>query len=90
MEALLKGFPTELLEREIFEKRTSWNLLYCKQTQDYYVEELLSLVDALGWTRFHFLGNSWGTLESLVLSLAPLKVGPNPHKITYCILLIYL
>eukprot|EP00931_Biecheleriopsis_adriatica_P055997 TRINITY_DN33197_c0_g1_i1.p1 TRINITY_DN33197_c0_g1~~TRINITY_DN33197_c0_g1_i1.p1 ORF type:complete len:447 (-),score=67.78 TRINITY_DN33197_c0_g1_i1:189-1529(-) len=50
-------------------------------TIDYYVEELQALVDHLGWSAFHFVGNSWGTiigqkygflqdprLQSLVLS----------------------
>eukprot|EP00439_Symbiodinium_sp_Y106_P063195 s1011_g9.t1 len=40
-------------------KKAPWLL-----TVDYYVEELRSLVDFLGWQQFHLLGSSWGTILS--------------------------
>ncbi|CAE7252665.1 pip [Symbiodinium natans] len=33
-------------------------------TVDYYVEELRTLVTALGWKQFHLVGSSWGTILS--------------------------
>ena len=49
-------------------------------TTDYYVEELEALIAHLGWTKYHVLGSSWGTMVAQEFALKQPK-GLDPKMV---------